>query len=260
MAYKTLNYKRKGGIVTLTLNRPHRLNAFDQQLLGELANALERVESEGAVRVLIITGQGRAFSAGADLNEWVEYEPTLVGSTPGLVLSQVIRCFETMGKVVIAAVNGYAAGGGCELALACDLRVASSTAQFALPEVKLGILPGAGGTQRLPRLIGAGRAKEMMFFGEFIGAEQALQWGLVTRVVPPEQLLKEAEAMGRVLLDQPVNSLRMIKKAVNVGLQMDIDSGLELERQCALYLTTTEDRREGIRAFVEKRRPHFQGR
>ena len=260
MAYETLRYEKEGHVATVTLDRPDRLNALSRQLIRELDQAVSEIEGDDEVRVVIVTGAGRAFSAGADIKERVEHAEDLGYQRGGVGASRTFRRMERTGKVFIAAVNGYAAGGGCELAMACDLRVASTQAQFALPEVKLGILPGAGGTQRLPRLVGPARAKEMMFLGEFVSAEQALAWGLVNRVVPPEELLPEARRLAETLLERPPLSLAMIKAAVNTGLEVDLDSGLELEGRCSWILQTTEDRREGMRAFVEKRKPVFRGR
>ena len=260
MEYETLIYQKEGGLGVVTLNRPERLNALSRQLYRELGQVLDEIEQDDEVRVAIVTGNGRAFCAGADIKERVENEEDLRVQRTGAVATRVFRRIETIGKVFIAAVNGYAAGGGCELALACDLRLAATTAQFAQSEVKMGIMPGAGATQRLPRLIGAARAKELMLFGDFIGAQQAHHWGLVNKVVEPGELMVEARAWAKALLERPPISLAMIKNAVNVGMQVDLDSGLEFEQRCSWLLTTTEDRKEGMRAFVEKRKAVFTGR
>lgn len=260
MAYETIKCQADGGIALVTLNRPERLNAYSDQMLKEMERLIEGLEGDAAVRVVIITGEGRAFSAGADIHQWAEQGGQSAVHRTGRLAQRTFRRLERLEQVVLAAINGYAAGGGLELALACDLRIASEAALLALPEVKLGILPGAGGTQRLPRLIGAGRAKEMMFFGDFISAHQALLWGLVNRVVPQQELLPTAYDMARELSERPPLSLAMIKRAVNVGLEVDLDSGLDVENQGSRFLGGTEDRQEGIRAFVEKRKPRFQGR
>jgi len=258
MELETLVYEKQGALGMVTLNRPQRMNAINRQMVGELARLLEEVEADGGVRVIVVTGARSAFSSGADIKERVENEDS--AEMQRLGLGRVLRRMERMQQVFIAAVHGYALGGGCELALACDLRIASEDAQFGLPEVKLGILPGAGGTQRLPRLVGPARAKELMLLGEFISAQQALQWGLVNRVVARSSLLEEAVKLAQTLLQRPPLSLAMIKSCVNVGLQTDLDSGLAYEERCAWYLHSTEDRKEGMRAFVEKRAPIFKGR
>lgn len=261
MPFETLTLEVDGTVGLLTLNRPERLNAMNIRMAYELEDVVADLErTTGKLRVLVVTGAGRAFSAGADIKDRVENpnEPNV--QRVGQFLGRAFRRMERLDTVCIAAVNGIAAGGGCELALACDLRIASTEARFALPEVKLGILPGAGGTQRLPRVVGATRAKEMMLFGEFIPAEQALAWGLVNRVTAPDQLIPTARAMARDLLKRPPLSLGMIKAAVNDGLEADLDTGLDLEKRCSMYLLNTEDRREGMAAFAEKREPRFQGR
>ena len=260
MAFSTLRYEVEDGVAVITLDRPERLNAMDRQLVRELGDAVDLVQGDEGVRVAIITGEGRAFSAGADIKERAEHPDDMEVQRSSRVLSPLCRRLERMGKLFIAAVNGLAAGGGCELALACDLRVAATGATFALPEVRLGILPGAGGTQRLPRLVGAARALEMMLVARFITAEEALDWGLVNRVVPPAELMAEARRMAAELLAKAPLALGVIKQAVGVASSTDLDSGLQYEQRCADMLALTEDRREGYQAFVEKRQPVFRGR
>ena len=258
--YETLRYESGDGIAAVTLDRPHRLNAFDRHLIADFADAVAQAEADRSIRVVIVTGAGRAFSAGADIKERAEQPEGTEVQRSSTRLSPLFRRLEQMEKLFIAAVNGPAVGGGCELAMACDLRVAAPEATFALPEVRLGILPGAGGTQRLPRIIGPARAKELMLLGRFISAEQALAWGLVNRVVPAGELMPEVRRMAAELLALAPLSLTMIKGAVNVALEVDLDSGLQYEQRCSHHLVTTEDRREGYQAFVEKRQPVFQGR
>ena len=258
MAYQTLIYEQKESTGIITLSRPERLNALNRQLFMELNSLLDDVEADRAVRVVLITGAGRAFSAGADIKERVEYEDNL--EMQRSLGGPVFRRLERLDKIIVAVINGYAVGGGCELALACDLRIASDQARFSQPEVKLGILPGSGGTQRLPRLIGVARALEMMLLGEPITARQALEWGLVNRVVPHASLMVEALGVARALATQAPQVLPMIKSTVGVGMSTDLDSGLAYERRCSDLLNSTEDRRVGMRAFVEKRAPVFQGR
>ncbi|MFN3975125.1 MAG: enoyl-CoA hydratase/isomerase family protein [Dehalococcoidia bacterium] len=257
MPYETLLYQQEGALGVLSLNRPHRLNALSRQLVQELDAFLGEMERQREVRVLILRGEGRSFCAGADIKEMAEEEP---GVALPRATTRIATRLEALPLITIAAVHGYAVGGGCELAMACDLRIASEDAQFGQPEVKLGILPGAGGTQRLPRLIGIGRAKELMYVGDFIDARTALAWGLVNRVVPQERLMEEARALGKVLLERPPLALALIKSCVNVGMQVDLHSGLEYEARCSTILHASEDRREGMRAFVEKRPPVFKGR
>jgi enoyl-CoA hydratase len=209
---------------------------------------------------VILTGEGRAFCAGADIKERAESPDDFSLQRTSAQMSPTFRRMERLNQVLIAAMNGVAAGGGLELALACDLRIASSTARMALPEIKLGILPGAGGTQRLPRLIGPARAKEMMLLADFVDAEKAEQWGIVNKVVGPESLLDEARLWAERILAMPPLSVAAIKGAVNVAMDVDLDSGIQYEQRCSTVLAMSEDRREGYQAFVEKRAPQFQGR
>jgi enoyl-CoA hydratase len=255
--YETIIYEKKGGLVDITLNRPDRLNAANLQLAREMNQAVGEIEADEEVRVMILHGAGRAFCAGADIKAMAEGE--LSGE---LVHKMTALCtrMEGLSKVTISAVNGIAAGGGCEMALACDLRLAADVARFGLPEVKLGLLPGSGGTQRLPRIIGAGRAKWVMYTGEFVDAETALQWGLVNQVVPGDQLLEEAGKLAQTLLERPPLALRLIKSCIDVGSQMDLRSGLEYEGRCIQILEASEDAQEGLRAFIEKRAGDFKGR
>ena len=257
MPYETIIYEKKGGLVDITLNRPDRLNAANLQLAREMTQAIGEIEADDEVRVMILHGAGRAFCAGADIKAMAEGE--LSGELVHRMTALCTR-LEGLGKISIAAVNGYATGGGCEMALACDLRLAADVAHFGLPEVKLGLLPGSGGTQRLPRIIGAGRAKWVMYTGEFVDAETALQWGLVNQVVPGDQLLEEAGKLAQTLLERPPLALRLIKSCIDVGSQMDLRSGLEYEGRCIQILEASEDAQEGLRAFVEKRAGNFTGR
>ena len=244
----------------LTLDRQHRLNAISRELTAELQQFVTEMETTPDVRVLIVTGAGRAFCAGADIKERTENINDLSFARTSSVISPTFRRLERLNQVSIAAVNGVAAGGGLELAMACDLRIASTEARMALPELTLGILPGAGGTQRLPRLVGPARAKEMMLLGKFIDAPTALSWGLVNETAAPDQLMAEARAWADGLLELPPLSLASIKNAVNVAMDVDVDSGIQYEQRCSAMLALTEDRREGHVAFVEKRKPVFTGR
>ena len=260
MTYRTMQFETDGALGVLTLNRQERLNAINREMTGELQDLAARLETDGGVRVLIVTGAGRAFCAGADIKERAERLDDMAAARTSAVLSPTFRRLERLPQVSVAAVNGVAAGGGLELAMACDLRIASTEARMALPELTLGILPGAGGTQRLPRLVGPARAKEMMLFGKFIDAATAEAWGLVNAVAAPGGLLTEARAWAARLLEMPPLSIASIKNAVNVAMDVDLDSGIQYEQRCSAMLALTEDRREGHTAFAEKRPPVFVGR
>ncbi len=260
MPYATLRYETDGALAVLTLDRQERLNAISQEMSVELADVVARLETDDEVRVLIVTGAGRAFCAGADIKERAAQPDDMAVQRTSQLLSPTLRRLELLRQVSIAAVNGAAAGGGLELAMACDLRIASAAATMALPEVALGILPGAGGTQRLPRLIGPARAKEMMLLGRFVDAETALGWGLVNAVVEPAQLMTEARAWAERLLGAAPLSITAIKGAVDVAMEADLGAGLEHEQRASALLAATDDRREGYAAFAEKRKPRFTGR
>ena len=259
MLYETILVDIEEGIATLTLNRPEVLNALNDQVFNELAQAALTLAADPSVRVVIITGGEKVFAAGADIGQMVNATAVDV-TTSDKPSHRAFHLIETTPKPVIAAIAGYALGGGCELTLVADIRIAAENAQFGLPEIKLGILPGAGGTQRLPRLIGQGRAKELIFSGDFIKADQALSIGLVNKVVPTDQLFEETRKMAKRLADRGAVALRLAKSAVNEGLRMDLEAGLEYEHKCFSLLFATEDQKEGMRAFLEKRPAKFQGR
>lgn len=255
----TLLFELTDGIARITVNRPDKLNALNAIVIAELGDAVTRIETDSAVRGAILTGAGaKAFVAGADIAELTEQGAT-GGRSRALVGQQVFRRLERCGKPVIAAVNGFALGGGCELAMACHLRVASEQAKFGQPEVKLGIAPGYGATVRLPRLVGKGRALELLLTGEMIDAKEAFRIGLVNRVVPADRLLAEAEAMLRTILTNGPLAIRACLEAVDNGLDMTVDQALLLEASFFGLLSATEDMREGTRAFIEKRKPSFKG-
>jgi enoyl-CoA hydratase len=255
----TLLFELTDGVARVTVNRPDKLNALNAIVIAELGDAVTRIETDSAVRGVVVTGAGnKAFVAGADINELTEQGPT-AGRTRALVGQQVFRRLERCGKPVIAAVNGFALGGGCELAMACHLRVASENAKFGQPEVKLGIAPGYGGTVRLPRLVGTARALELLLTGEMIDAEEARRIGLVNRVVPADRLLAEAEGLLRTILANGPLAVRACLEAVDSGSNMSVDQALLLEASYFGLLSATEDMREGTKAFTEKRKPAFKG-
>jgi len=259
MAYETIIVEIEEGIATITLNRPAVLNALNNQVFNELAEAALSLSTDNSVRVVVVTGGDKVFAAGADIGQMAT--STAVDVATGEKAShRAFQLLENMPKPVIAAISGYALGGGCELTLVADVRIAADNAQFGLPEIKLGILPGAGGTQRLPRLIGAGRAKELIFSGDFIKADEALRLGLVNKVVSADQLVAETRKMAKRFASRGAVALRLAKSSVNEGLRMDLEAGLEYEHKCFSLLFATEDQKEGMNAFLEKRQAKFQGK
>ena len=255
----TLLFELTDGIARITVNRPDKLNALNAIVIAELGDAVTRIETDSAVRGVILTGAGpKAFVAGADIGELTDQGAT-GGRTRALAGQQVFRRLERCGKPVLAAINGFALGGGCELALACHLRVASEHAKFGQPEVKLGIAPGYGGTVRLPRLVGKGRALELLLTGEIIDAGEALRIGLVNRVVPADRLLPDSEALLRTILANGPLAIRACLEAVDNGLEMTVDQALLFEANYFGLLSATDDMREGTRAFLEKRKASFKG-
>jgi len=255
-----VQYEVGDGIALLTINRPDKLNALDGDTIETLDRLIEAAGEDPAVGVLIITGAGdKAFVAGADIRELSERTP-LDGSAYARRGQAVFTRLETIGKPSIAAVNGYALGGGLELALACTLRIASDKARLGLPETTLGIIPGYGGTQRLSRLVGRGRALELIMTGEPIDAQEALKIGLVNRVVPPSDLLATARSLAGVMRLRGPVALRCALEAVHRGLEMSQSDGLALEAALFGLTCASEDMREGTRAFLEKRKPTFRGR
>ena len=257
MAYQNITVSTEDGIAVVTLNRPDVLNALNQATMDELVSALEEFEREGSVRCIVLTGAGRAFAAGADIKEMAG------ASAPEMLAGYRFQQWERIRKVttpLIAAVNGFALGGGCELAMLCDMIVAAETAQFGQPEINLGIMPGAGGTQRLTRAIGKSRAMEMVLTGRPISARQAEACGLVSRVVPAETVLDEAKRLAKEIAAKGAVAVRLAKEAVLKAFDTHLEGGLDYERKCFYLLFATEDRSEGIAAFLEKRRPAFKGR
>ena len=260
MKYETLLFEIKEGVAFVTINRPDKLNALNDQVVDELGHAAGRITSEDAIKGAILTGAGpKAFVAGADIADLAKQGP-FDGKARALRGQAVLRRLETCGKPVIAAINGFALGGGCELAMACHVRIAADTAKFGQPEVKLGIAPGYGGTQRLPRLVGKGVAVQLILTGEMIDAQEAYRIGLVNRVVPAAQLLAESEKMLRGILAMGPLAVRLALEAVDQGLEMTLEEGLLLEANHFGLLAATKDMKEGLTAFLEKRQAKFEGR
>lgn len=260
MAYQYLLFETKDRIAHLTINRPDKRNALNWQTMEELSDAFSRVAADEDVGGVILTGAGeKSFVAGADIGELAEKDA--VGAKEfALATQRILTQIEGFSKPVVAAVNGYALGGGCELAMACHMRIASERAKFGQPEVNLGIIPGNGGTQRLPRLVGKGRAIELVLTGRMVDAEEALRIGLVNQVVPPEKLIAACEELlGTILQKGPV-AVRLALEAIHHGLNMTLEEGVQLEANLFGMCFSTEDMREGTRAFLEKRQPVFKGR
>jgi len=257
---ETIQLVIEGGVATITLNRPRQLNALNRQMIRELDEAFDVVKADPTARVLVIMGAGdRAFAAGADIREFAEMDPA--GALEfSRDIQRVYRKLETMPKPTIAAVNGFALGGGCELMMACDIAYAADTAKLGQPEITLGLIAGAGGTQRLPRLVGKQKAKELMMTGDMIPAEEALRLGLLCKVVPAGDLMAEVRALCEKLLGKGDVALRLMKEAIQAGLEVDLATGFEIEAKSWSLCFATEDHAEGINAFLEKRKPTFKGR
>jgi len=258
--FQNLLYQKKGAIAYLTLNRPKVLNALNQAVFAELKAAFEDVRDDAAVRGVILTGSGdKAFAAGADIAE-MSTSTGVQAEESTRHAQSVTELIENLGKPVIAAVNGFALGGGCELAMACTIRIAAETAKFGQPEVKLGIMPGAGGTQRLPRLIGKGRALQLILSGEIISAQEAYRIGLVNEVVPNANLISRCEAILNQINSNGPLGVKYSIDAVNKGLDGSVSEGLLIEASLFGICAGSEDKKEGTSAFLAKRAPNFQGR
>jgi enoyl-CoA hydratase len=259
-SYETILLDISDGIATITLNRPKALNALNARLFGELAQALNEVAATDGVRVLIVTGSGgKAFAAGGDI---VFMQPLKVMEAREFVMSirDTLLKLENLPIPTIAAINGMTLGGGNELAMGFDFRIAEEQAVFGQPEINLGVIPGAGGTQRLPRLVGMTRAKEMVFLGEAITAQEAYRIGLVNMVVPTGTALEKAREVAGRLIAKSAVALKIAKSCLNVGIQLDLASALTYEAECFSGLFSTEDQKEGMLAFMEKRKPAYKNR
>ena len=257
MAYEYILAERDGPVGVVTLNRPKQLNALSGPLMEELVGALEELERDDTTRAMILTGGPTVFAAGADLKEFAVQSAVDMLSNSRIALWDRIKALT---KPLIAAVSGFALGGGCELAMQCDIIIASETARFGQPEINVGLMPGAGGTQRLTRALGKYRAMEMVLTGRFIDAWEAERRGLANRVVPPEILLDEAKRLGFELAEKPPISLRLAKECVVKGFETTVAEGIDYERKLFYFLFAAEDTKEGINAFIEKRKPQYKGR
>ncbi|MCI1721038.1 MAG: short-chain-enoyl-CoA hydratase [Bacteroidales bacterium] len=252
MNYTKLIVEVKDKICTVKINNPEAMNALNSTILSELDAAFTEIAANDGVSVVVITGEGRAFVAGADISQMSTMNAT-EGKAFGVQGSAVFRKIENLDKPVIAAINGFALGGGCELAMACDIRIASNKAKIGQPETGLGITPGFSGTQRLPRIVGLGKAKEIIYTAKPITADEAYRIGLVNKVVEPEALMNEAYAMAAQIAKNAPIALKYSKEAINKGMQTDIDSAIALENDLFALCFSTEDQKEGMKAFFEKR-------
>ncbi|ABO50022.1 short chain enoyl-CoA hydratase [Desulforamulus reducens MI-1] len=258
MDYKNLLYSKEENIAIITLNRPKVLNALNQEIISELHNLFDQLAGDEEVKVVILTGGEKVFAAGADI-------PFMLGLTPkqaeelATSFHAAFDRIESLNKPVIAAIAGFALGGGCELSMACDLRIATEDAKFGQPEINLGVIPGAGGTQRLSRLVGVSRSKELIYTGKIIDAPTALSYGLINEIVKAEDLLAKAKKLAKGLASKPPVALGAAKRAINYGVEVDKNTGNCFERQCFALLFSTQDQKEGMNAFLEKRKAEFKG-
>lgn len=260
MELKNVILEKEGKVALVTINRPKALNALNSETLVELDFVFDEIAKDEEVYAVILKGSGeKAFVAGADITEMKDLN-TVEGRNFGILGNKVFRKVETLEKPVIAAINGFTLGGGCELSMACDIRIATTKAKFGQPEVGLGITPGFGGTQRLPRLVGMGMAKQLIYTGDIIKADEALRIGLVNKVVEPEALLDEAKALANKIAQNAPVAVKLCKTAINRGMQCDIDTALMYESEVFGACFSTEDQKEGMTAFVEKRDKCFKNR
>lgn len=257
MDYKLLLVENNDGIVTVTINNEKSLNALNSTLIAELADAFAAINKDEAVDVVILTGAGRSFVAGADISEMAPLNAAQ-GALWGQVGMKAFRMIETLRQPVIAAINGFALGGGCEISMACDIRIASTKAKFGQPETGLGITPGFGGTQRLARLVGMGKAKQLIYTAEIISAQEAYRIGLVDELAEPEELMDKVLTMAKTIQKNAKLAVQYAKQAINTGIQTDIDSGMSIEEHIFGLCFATEDQKEGMQAFLEKRKANFK--
>ncbi len=256
--YKNLRFETINGVGILTMNRPSALNALNRETLEELSDVLQALEAHSEIHVLIITGAGKAFIAGADIKEMLPMS-ALEGREWSAFGQAIFTRLEQLSKPVIAAINGFALGGGCELAMACDIRIASENAKFGQPEVSLGIIPGFAGTQRLPRIVGEGNAKELIYTGDIIDAQEAYRIGLVNKLVSADELMAKAMAMAEKIMQKSPSAIKLAKAAIHHGLNADLETGEHYEASLFGVIFSTADKKEGMTAFVEKRKAVFVG-
>jgi enoyl-CoA hydratase len=260
MELANVTLEKEGSIAVVTINRPKALNALNSETLKDIETVIDELADDDAIFAVIVTGSGeKAFVAGADITEMKDLN-VMAGRKFGILGNRVFRKLENLEKPVIAAVNGFALGGGCELSMACDIRIASTKAKFGQPEVGLGITPGFGGTQRLARIVGTGMAKEMIYTGKIINAEEAFRIGLVNKIVEPDKLMDEARALAKTIAMQAPIAVRLCKSAINRGMQCDIDTAIAYESEAFGECFSTEDQKEGMTAFTEKREKNFKNK
>jgi len=258
MEYKNIRVETDGNIGTVVINRPEVLNAVNVETILELEDCMHAFSSNKVIHVIIITGEGKSFVSGSDIARLAEMD-SLKAREYSKIGQRVLSFIENMEKPVIAAVNGYALGSGCELAMACDIRIASEKAKFGQPEVKLGLIPGHAGTQRLSRLVGIGKAKELIFTGDLIDAQEALRIGLVNKVVGPDALIDEVKNMARKIVEVGPTAVRVAKTVVNRGIDTHLTTANAYETEVFSILFSTDEAKEGMKAFLEKRKPKWTG-
>ena len=260
MEFKNIVYTKEKGIAKITINRPEVRNALNQATRWEIREAIEAIKKDKDVRVVIITGAGdKAFIAGADITEFKDATPAIMEERASTTGQQLFNDVEGLPMPVIAMVNGYCLGGGCEMAMACDIRIASENARFGQPEINVGIIPGAGGTQRLPRLVGWGRAKELIYTGRIIDAAEAERIGLVDKVMPMDKLGETVNQLAETIASKSPLIMSTAKKTINRGMYTDLAAGLSYERSNFAFCFSTENQKEGAAAFLGKRTPEFKG-
>ena len=255
MAYESIIFEREENIAILTFNRPDARNAVNNQVRAEFTAAIAEVEADDDIKVMILTGSGKAFASGVDIKEFNQTTPYHAHN-----LFRLGERVEKLPKPVIAAVNGFCLGGGNEIALGCDIIIASERAKFGQPELNIGVIPGGGATQRLPRMIGVCRAKELIFTSDIITAEEALKLGMINRVVPEDQLMPTAKEIAKKIATKSPAALKLAKQAINYGMQTSLEAGLKYEYELYSLSLSLEDKKEGVNAFLEKRAPKFVGR
>jgi len=260
MEFKNLLFTVEDGVATITFNRPKALNAMNSETMGELLEAVNLCKKDDSIKAIILTGSGdKAFVAGADISEMQNLRPKEALAFMELG-HETLRALETLPKPSIAAINGFALGGGTEISMACDMRFASETARFGQPEILIGLIPGWGGTQRLSRLVGLGRAKELVMGGGQMDAKRAYEIGLVNQIFPADQLMDATKKFARRLAGMPGFAIKMAKHAMNFGYDLSLDNANRLEMECCAQCFSTDDQKEGMGAFLEKRKPNFQGK